>query len=265
VSPTLQKRFPSAAEAAIEHILQKEESRLKELKPESVWIASDSLGQLGDVRDVVLKGANGEFGISCKTNHDAFKHPRLSGRADFVKRWGLDSKGCSDEYWQNVRPIFTELGNIRTDSGQKALWEDLQDVPTRFYWPILDAFKKEVLRIGRADAENSDEVARSLIKYIIGNQDFYKVIARTDLVEIQGFNLHGTLGLNKTKFPDHILSIDRFDGGQFSETIRFNRGYSFNFRLHSASKRVEPSLKFDVTAVALPPAEIYTNHISLTN
>jgi hypothetical protein len=39
--------------------------------------------------------------------------------------------------------------------------------------------------------------------------------------------------------------------------VTFNRGYSINFRIHSASSKVESSLKFDVNAIGLPVNEIY--------
>ena len=41
------------------------------------------------------------------------------------------------------------------------------------YVPILDAFRIELLRLAN---ENPTTVAEQLIKYLIGNQDFYKVI-----------------------------------------------------------------------------------------
>ena len=47
----------------------------------------------------------------------------------------------------------------------------------------------------RLDAENSGLVAERLIEYLIGNQDFYKVIKGSNKVEIQAYNLHGTLNL----------------------------------------------------------------------
>lgn len=260
----LQERFPMAAELAVKHILEKEARNLASQKPNGIWVASDSNGQKGDVRDVVIRCENTDIGISCKTNHDDFKHSRLSGTADFVKKWGLDPTGCSENYWNKVKPIFEELREIRKTSNAKALWSDQIDVPGRFYWKVLDAFEEEVLRLTGTDASNSMEVTQKLITYIIGNNDFYKVISRTDQVEIQGFNLQGTLSVPKTRSPGHIISIDRFDGGKFSKTIRFDKGFTFNFRIHSASSRVEPSLKFAVSAVSLPPAEIYTNHISFT-
>ena len=258
----LQERFPMAASLAVQHIIEKESKNLESKEPQGIWIASDSLGQKGDVRDVVIQCKDSEIGISCKTNHDDFKHSRLSGTANFVNKWGLDPNGCSQEYWDVVKPLFAELSQIRKDSGAKALWSGQNDVPNRFYWKVLDAFEAELLRLTAHDAPKAAEVTKSLISYIIGSNDFYKVISRPDQVEIQGFNLNGTLAVSKTRYPEHVIGIDRLNGGQYSKTVRFNRGFTFNFRIHSASSRVEPSLKFAVSAISLPPSEIYTNHIS---
>lgn len=257
----LQDRFPVAASLAIQHIIEKESANLSSKQPQSIWIASDSMGQKGDVRDVIVKCSDYEIGISCKTNHDDFKHSRLSGTANFVKKWGLDPEGCSQDYWDAVKPLFAELTEIRKTSGAKALWSDQKDVPNRFYWKVLDAFEAELLRLTAPGSPRASEVTKNLISYIIGNHDFYKVISRPDQVEIQGFNLIGTLAVSKTRYPEHVIGIDRLDGGQYSKTVRFNRGFTFNFRIHSASSRVEPSLKFAVSAISLPPSEIYTNHI----
>lgn len=264
VKDELKIRFPAAAELAINHILEKEEKKLNDLDPKGIWVAKDALGQEGDVRDVVIKGVNGEIGISCKTNHDAFKHSRLSAKADFVKSWGLDPAGCSDEYWSEVKPIFDVLRQIRKASNQTARWEDEVDVPGRFYWPVLDAFEKEIKRLDAATL-GEPTIASKLVTYLIGIKDFYKVIVRPEVVELQGFNLGGTLAVTKTRLPNQIIGIDKLNGGKYSKTIRFNRGFTFNFRIHSASSRVEASLKFDVTAISLPPSEIYTNHIMLDN
>jgi hypothetical protein len=258
----LQNRFPIAASLAVKHIVEKESDALASKQPLGVWVASDSIGQKGDVRDVVVQCRDSEIGISCKTNHDDFKHSRLSGTADFVKKWGLDPEGCSDEYWDSVKPLFNELRTIRKESDATALWSDQVDVPNRYYWKVLDAFEAEILRLTSPDTPGASEVTKNLISYIIGNHDFYKVISRSDQVEIQGFNLNGTLSVPKTRYPEHVIAIDRLDGGQYSKTVRFNRGFTFNFRIHSASSRVEPSLKFAVSAVSLPPSEIYTNHMS---
>jgi hypothetical protein len=263
INQTLRDRFELAADKAVQHILSKEATSDAVRHPLSVRISADSQGQSGDVRDVVLASPTDELGISCKTNHDAFKHSRLSARIDFVKKWGLDASGCSQDYWDAVRPLFQELAQLKQNSGRQALWRDLENRAERFFWPVLDAFDSELVRLTNINAEHSAEVSKNLVKYIVGGRDFFKVVCRPDEVEIQGFNLNESLSVGKTKYPDHVIGIDRLDGGQFSKTVRFNRGFTFNFRIHNASSRIEPSLKFDIRAVSLPPSESYTNHIEL--
>jgi hypothetical protein len=260
IGDSLRKRFDHAASLSCGHIIAKESESISIIQPIHIRISGDVVGQDGDVRDVIIVGELGEIGFSCKTNHDAFKHSRLSGSADFVKRWGLDSTGSSDAYWGRVKPVFDELRTIRDSSGGTALWKFEADVPQRFYWPILDAFEAELLRLTHASSDSAPVVSRNLISYIIGTKDFYKIICRPRHVEILGFNLNGTLTVHHTKSPDHVIGIDRLNGGQYSKTIRFNRGFTFNLRIHSASSRIEPSLKFDIRAISLPPSEIYTHH-----
>lgn len=253
-SPSLRARFLTAAKIAVDHIFILERGAITQ--GGHVLIAGDALGQAGDVRDVLISQTN--LGISCKANHEAFKHPRLSFTSDFVSRWGLNQDGCSNEYWGAVRPIFEELKRIKNSSSGQVLWKDLINVTDTYYKTVLDAFEKELTRVSSSDPEG---VAVALLKYIIGRKDFYKVIAKRDHVEIQAFNLDGKLSSKRTKLPKKILGIDELDGGPNSRTVRFDGGWTFNFRIHSASSRVEPSLKFDIQAVALPPS-LYKHHIA---
>lgn len=95
---------------------------------------------------------------------------------------------------------------------------------------------------------------------MIGRYDFYKIINRKDHVKIQGFNITGTLNVPILTFPDKILDCKNKNGSQYSKTIWFNEGWTFNFRIHNASSRIEPSLKFDINATGLP-AKLYQHHI----
>ena len=258
-------RFRRSAARAVAHILQLEVGRFGHRPRVSIRFNNDREGQSGDVRDVLVEHSDFELGVSCKTNHDAFKHSRLSGKIDFVKKWGLSSEGCSDDYWARIRPVFDELAEIRSTSGSTALWSHLERVPERFYWPVLDAFETELLRLTGHGAGSAREVTRHLVAYLVGTQDFYKVIDRSKsgAVEVLAFNFNETLSVVKTRFPELVIGVDRLNGGQYSKTVRLSRGFTFNFRIHSASSRVEPSLKFDITAVSLPPSEVYTSHLML--
>lgn len=263
VGPEFQRALSGAAEVAVKHVLELERTKLAAATLEEIWIAADDRGQHGDVRDVVIETSVGPIGISCKNNHAAFKHSRLSGRLDFVKKWGLDEAGCSETYWKEIRPVFAELEVIRKQSNATARWSDLPDVPSRFYWPILDAFDNELTRLSSPRSPIAASVSRNLVMYVVGQLDFYKVIRRPEHVTVQGFNFNGTLATNRTRGPSHVIGIDKLNGGQYSKTVRLNRGFTFNFRIHNASSRVEPSLKFDITAISLPPTDIYLNHIRI--
>lgn len=251
LTDTQRDNFQNSAKHAVKHILEKE--KLIGLTG-TVSFLPDSKGREGDVRDIVISVKNKEIGISCKTNHEAFKHSRLSRDNDFVKRWGLDSNGCSQNYFDKIVPIFDELKKIRLDSARKAKWADEEDIPERFYWPVLDAFAEEILRI------ESPEMCYKFIKYIVGTHDFYKVISTKNKVIIQAFNINDTLNTTKQPLPTKIDFIKNKNGYQYSKTISFDKGWVFNFRIHSASSRVEASLKFDVNALALSYKH-YTHHI----
>lgn len=255
--------FVQAAQFAVLHILEKEQNSPTIQRATSIRVASDAEGQRGDVRDVIVSSLNSELGISCKSNHEAFKHPRLSDRLDFLKSWGIVSEGCSDTYWSAIKPIFRELRDIRAASDGKALWQDLHDYENRFYYPVLDAFQAELWRVTSKDSDSSGPHTVALLSYIVGKHDFYKVVGTSRQVRIQGFNFGGSLSVAKPKYPSFIVAIDNFDGGPNSRTIRFQGGMTFNFRIHSASSRVEPSLKFDVQALSLPPSLVYSHHQSI--
>jgi len=263
VGSVFQRALSGAAEVAVKHVLELEHTKLAAATLEEIWIATDDRGQHGDVRDVVVETSAGPIGISCKNNHAAFKHSRLSGKLDFVKKWGLDERGCSETYWSQIGRIFAELESIRKQSKATARWSDMQDVPSRFYWPVLDAFDGELTRLSSPSSPIAATVSTKLVMYVVGQLDFYKVIRRPEHVTVQGFNFNGTLSTDRTRGPSHIIGIDKLNGGQYSKTVRLNRGFTFNFRIHNASSRVEPSLKFDITAIGLPASDIYINHLRL--
>ena len=159
---------------------------------------------------------------------------------------------------------FDELKKIRADSNRTAKWKDLLNKADRFYWPILDAWAEELNRVKNIDNEHEKELCKTLISFIIGKYDFYKIIKkRTKRVVVQGFNLNNTLATKRTLYPSCINAINKKNGGQYSKTIVFNHGYSINFRIHSAETLVAPSLKFDVKAIGLPAEEIYQQTFDL--
>jgi hypothetical protein len=230
-------------------------------------IVSDQQGQTGDVRDVLLIRSlqNWEIGISAKNNHRAVKHSRLSQSIDFGEKWlGIP---CSKEYFEEIEPIFSMLESIKKKD-KSTKWTSIEDMHQKVYIPILEAFRKELLRL---DKENPVIVAERLVNYLIGNQDFYKVIKGKNKIEIQGYNLHGTLNLPfekvkpkariaKLKLPSRLVEIVYENESTTTIKVSLNEGWNISFRIHNASSRVEPSLKFDINLISVPQS-LFANHL----
>lgn len=232
-----------------------------------IKLQPDSAGMAGDVRDVVIEHDDWNIGFSCKHNHHAVKHSRLSATINFGKEWmDLD---CSQNYFDRVVPIFYELRDLRDNSraeGSPALWSNIENKEETYYKPILNAFMDELKDL---DAANQGIVPTRLLQYLIGRHDFYKVIAEDSghFTRIEAVNIYGTLNtpqngerpltrIPQLVLPDRIYHMDykRNARGTSGNTIEVicNNGWEISMRIHNASSRIEPSLKFDVNLISLP-------------
>lgn len=189
----------------------------------------------------------------------------MSLNIDFGKKWlGLP---CSENYFKEIQPVFDMLGSLKAkDNSTK--WTSIENMHEIVYVPILNAFRKELLRLDKA---NSAIVAENLVQYLIGYEDFYKVIKGHKIVEIQAYNLNGSLNLPfekikpkakipKLKLPTRLIEIVYQENSTTTLLVSLNEGWSISFRIHNASSRVEPSLKFDINLVSAPYT-LFTNHI----
>ncbi|UNE54067.1 HaeIII family restriction endonuclease [Bartonella machadoae] len=234
----------ASIEAAV--FLQLHDKNIRGTK--TIILQEDSVGIKGDVRDIILETPENPVGVSAKHNHNAIKHPRLSNKIDFGKEW--TRYPCSSLYFNETKPIFDYLAELRN---KKMLFRDIDDKENRIYLPILKAFSKELQRLC---FDYQDKFVKSLFQYIIGSYDFYKVIVDTKSkqkqVIIQSFNLNGTLGYGrKWRIPSRILSLEIKPESKNKLIIIFEDGWSISFRIHSASSKVESSLKFDIQFVGL--------------
>lgn len=221
-------------------------------------IQPDTRGEEGDVRDILLIrcGIDWEIGLSVKHNHFAVKHSRLAKNLDFGKKWfGIE---CSNEYWNEIRPIFDYL----EESKQNGLkWSELEDKENDVYVPLLNAFMNE---IERSNSLYSD-IPKKMVEYLLGEYDFYKVISidQKSATLLQSYNLHGTLNHRGNKItpkriapivslPDRIVSLDFKPNSNNTVELYLNNGWQFSFRIHNASTYVETSLKFDIQIIGMP-------------
>ncbi len=225
----------------------------------------DSAGENGDVRDILIirSSIKWEIGLSLKHNNLAVKHSRLATNLDFGKSWfGIK---CSDKYWESIGPIFRFL---QAGKENKLLFSQIEDKENNIYVPILKSFKNEL----RSILEQDDKNPAKLVEYLIGKFDFYKVISvdSKNFTSIQAVNIHKTLNLPsknrvssyeipQVKLPKRLIHLDFAPESKTTLELYLDGGWQFTFRIHNASSKVEPSLKFDIQIVGMPTAIITFN------
>ena len=255
----MQETFMISASAAINTMLELE-PRMAEADNDELTLEfqKDGQGVKGDVRDIVIKRKDieWEFGLSIKHNHDAVKHSRLSHKLDFGNEW-FDIP-CSKEYWNTVGPIFNMLKQEK-EKGKK--WSEVENKSQSIYIPLLQAFINEVKCANRKD----ETMPRKMIEYLIGIEDYYKVVSKDSkrLTMIHTFNVHDTLNKpakNKVsaitvpvvKLPTRLVALELKPNSDNTVEMYLDNGWQLNFRIHNASTKVEPSLKFDIQFVSMP-------------
>lgn len=268
-------QYLRAAEAAVKLLAQLEPMLLLSLSTTptlssqarvenfELTIQADAQGEIGDVRDVLINNKRGwEIGLSIKHNNDVVKNPRLSGGIDFCKLWM--GRPCSSDYFKAIKPTFDQLDAL-ADVG--AHWSSLglseEAKAKRYYRPVMQALALELKRL----AALHTEAPASLLRYLLGRKDFYKVIAdaRARTTTVQAFSIDGTLGqragalrsalnVERLAMPAKLLDVSFKPDSDHTIIVRFDQGWAVSMRLHNASSMVERSLKLDVRLAAWPRA-----------
>ena len=251
--------FITSAEAAVDTILELE-PRLLECDGDALLLEAkkDGSGTDGDVRDIVIQREkiHWEIGLSIKHNHEAVKHSRLSHKLDFGREWfGVP---CSSEYWSDVSPVFERLDREKAN-GIK--WSALPDKNESVYIPLLQAFMDEIHRAYTRDSS----MPRKMVEYLIGVKDYYKIVSQDQrrLTLIHTFNIHDTLNkpgkcqvsaisVPVVQLPSELIAVKFKTNSSNTVEMYLNNGWQLSFRIHNASTKVEPSLKFDIQFIGMP-------------
>ena len=146
-----------------------------------------------------------------------------------------------------------------------AKWSEIPDKENSVYVPLLQAFIDEINNA----YEVNKNIPREIIEYLIGVKDYYKIVSRDSerLTVIETFNLHGTLNrpskkivsvitVPKVSLPTELVALKFKSGSKNTLEMYLNNGWQLSFRIHNASTKVEPSLKFDVQFIGMPPSII---------
>lgn len=264
VSQDKRNLFTVSTNAAVDALLELE-PRMEEDNGDMLLLEfqKDEAGESGDVRDIVIRrdDIKWEIGLSIKHNHAAVKHSRLSHVLDFGNEWyGIP---CSNQYWNAINPIFDMLNR---EKNRGTNWSDLSDKDDDVYVPLLQAFLDEVNRAYR----NDPDVAIRMFEYLVGMKDYHKIVSNDSkrVTLIHAFNLHGTLNQPShikisafevpiAETPTEILATRFKRNSKTTVEIYMDNGWAFSFRIHSASTRVQPSLKFDVQFISTPASVLH--------
>ncbi|GAA7576828.1 hypothetical protein MMM148_07030 [Helicobacter pylori] len=219
-------------------------------------LQKDKLGEIGDIRDILIYFDRFCIGLSIKHNHDAVKHSRLSKDLDFGEKW-LGVR-VSQNYKDTIKPLFERLENAKKEG---MLWRDFPNKEQEIYTLLLQAFKKEVLRI---DENKKNKVPQKMVEYLLGKYDFYKAILleREQKTKLEAYHFNNTLNRSVKNKPKRIIPLSKlptrmiyfdFKPKSFNTLeLVLNEGWSFSLRIHNASSKVEPSLKFDIKLLSKP-------------
>lgn len=229
---------------------------------------SAAQGVSGDVRDVLCIRNTGkwEIGISCKHNHEALKHPRITQDMDFGLNWvGIANSSAF------IADISTTINTLVSFMQQGKKWEEVAATDEikwdTYYVPILKAYRDEIIRM----CATYPDIPKKLLSYFFGSKDFYKVIMKEKqkTTTIEGFNMSGTLNQKAgsvrplihvpvIQFPTRLIEADfkKNRNGKLSKTtlmLVFDGGWTVSMRLHNKDKYVKlTGLAWDVQLVGLP-------------
>lgn len=263
LSKQQQELMVKAAYSTVETIFDLEPMILEGNDTLVLTIQPDKKGIAGDVRDLLItrNGVKWEIGFSLKHNHFAVKHSRLSPTIDFGDKWY--GYPCSNQYFEDVLPLFRKLRGLKAENKN---WEDIPNKADDIYKPLLQAFLDEL----RRSYNLHKDIPAKLVEYLLGEYDFYKVISieNQKLTQLQAFNLHSSLSkqtktkrskikIPKTLLPDRIVNMEiapsKNKNGEINTVnLYLSNGWQFSLSIHNASKRVEPSLKFDIQISGMP-------------
>ena len=100
----------------------------------------------------------------------------------------------------------------------------------------------------------------------------YKVVSHDSqrLTMIHSFNVHGTLNkpskikvsaisIPLVQLPTELVTMRFKTNSKNTVEMYLNNGWQLSFRIHNASSKVEPSLKFDVQFIGMPSTIITLN------
>ena len=238
-----------------------------------IKVQASASGKTGDVRDVVIVICDNkkrdkviqEIGISCKNNHEAVKHPRITKDFDFVSQYTNDLYKCGNEFIERLKSVAAVVDGL---AGKHRVWNNVPtELKNTVYCDIVEAYIEEIYSqaVSITDDEKKEKFASSFFEYMFGQYDFYKVIKmdKKKTVKLQPYNIHGNLrkayhgeksnqSSSKANVPKEIVLVRKKPNSKTTLEIHFEN-WIISMRIHNADGPIKmTSLKWDVQIIAQP-------------
>lgn len=209
------------------------------LKAKSILIdrIPDNEAMAGDVTDIRITIEDRVVNLSIKHNHFALKHqrpPSLAIQCGFLKNSKEDVL-----FRQHLLEINKEFHSKRNVLLPNAVaFNELKKFDSNFIDDYL--YKPTCLAVVNfINKYLSTSSVNSLFSFLVGNKNFYKIVASKNSIQIK-------------EFADIVLpeKVEASIKGKSYVTLNFSNGWVINMRLHTASTLITttPSLKFDTQA-----------------
>lgn len=164
---------------------------------------------------------------------------------------------ANEKAWKLMSDEIKETFMISAEAAIDAVLE----LEPKLTVPLLQAFIDEINRAYKKDRS----MPRKMIEYLIGIEDYYKIVSRDNkrLTVIHTFNMHDTLNKpskNKisvitvpiVELPTRLVALEFKPNSHNTVEMYLDNGWQLSFRIHNASTKIEQSLKFDVQFIGMP-------------
>lgn len=124
-----------------------------------------------------------------------------------------------------------------------------------FEYALLKEFLERLKAVTTVSIVGNDPYKTALKCFLSFNE---KDRSHYSLVAFE--NIKPKTKVPKPKLPSRLIEVVYQENSKTTLLVTLNEGWQISFRIHNASSRIEPSLKFDINLVSAPHS-LFTNQL----
>lgn len=120
-----------------------------------------------------------------------------------------------------------------------------------YYTSGYEIFAQYIEKLKQNNREYLETVLDTVTDFMI-HSDNYDEISMHDTLNKPAKNKVSAITVPIVKLPTRLVALEFKPGSDNTVEMYLDNGWQLSFRIHNASTKVEPSLKFDVQFVSMP-------------